>query len=1022
MIAELAAASVRHRKVVIGIWLALVALAALAAAGLGLDALPDVTGNQVQILTRAPGLTPEEVEIRVTRPIEAALGGMPGLELTRSTSRYGLSAVTATFDDDVDPFRARQLVSEKLGTVAGGLPPGVDAPELGPLTGGLGEVYHLALRSPTRSPSELLDLATYEVAPLLRAVPGVVEVNTWGGALRRFEVRADPIRLARHGLSLEDLRTAVERGIAVVPGDAVAGVTGQQLVRGDGSFTSATDLAALVVGRDGDAVVRVIDVAEVGEGTVPRIGAATADGRGEVVYVMAQMLRGANARDVTKALRARLPEVRAVLPADVEIIQVYDRAALVDATLATLGKNLLEGGTLVILVLLLSLGSLRAGLLVALAIPASMLIAAAAMRELGVGGNLMSLGAIDFGLLVDGAVVMVEHVFHSRRHATDRPLAEHVEASVRQVARPVFAAVLVIVLVYVPVLALAGVEGKLYRPMAITVVLALLGALLFALTLVPAALAAGVGAKLPKREPLVIRFLDAVYQRVLPIATRRWPVVAGIALAALVTAGVLFARAGAELTPQLDEGDLVVQTTRAPDARVDEAIADATAMEAALRAGVPEIAQIVSRLGSPAVATDTMGLDQADVFVDLKPRGQWRAGLTRTQLIEQMQTIIDTATPDSEPAFTQPIQMRFNELVGGASTDVALAVVGDDLAALWQMARAAEAALQGIPGIVDARILAPPEVGVIDVRPEPVAAATVGLGAGDVLDAVAAVRLGLPAGTTQIGPRAVPVVITLGTVTPDAAGLAAAAVPVPGRMTVALAQVATVTPRATAGLIAHEQGKRRLVIGMNVRGRDLGSALGDARRKVEALPHLPGVRLEWGGQYQALAEAKARLAIVVPVVLALILVVLAITFGHVRPALIVFGHVPFACVGGIIALTVRGLPLSVAAAVGFIALSGIAVMNGVVLMSEIRNREAAGDAPAVAAIAAAYSRCRPVSMTAMVAALGFVPMMLATGVGAEVQRPLATVVVGGLVSSTTLTLLVLPTVYPLLAGRRARRA
>jgi len=1022
MIAELAAASVRHRKVVLVVWILAAALAAAAALGLRLDALPDVTGNQVQVLTRAPGLTPEEVERRVTRPIEAALGGMPGLTLHRSTSRYGLSAVTAVFADDVDPFRARQLVAEKLTAVAGALPAGVDPPELGPLTGGLGEIYHLILRSPSRSPAELLDLATYEVAPILRAVSGVVEVNTWGGARRRFEVRADPVRMARAGVVLAELRDAVERAIGVVPGDAVAANTGQRLIRGDAGIARAADLLDVVVARRGDATVRVRDLGTVGDGAVPRIGAATADGGGEVVYLMAQMLRGANARDVTRALRARMPDVERVLPDDVAVELVYDRAILVDATLGTLAKNLIEGGALVIVVLLLSLGSLRAGLVVALAIPAAMLGAAAVMREFGVGGNLMSLGAIDFGLLVDGAVVMVEHTFHVRGRDPTAPLAEQVEDAVREVARPVFAAVLVIVLVYVPVLALTGVEGKLYRPMAITVVLALVVALVFSLTLVPAALASGAARRLPARDPIVIRLLDAVYGWLLPRVTARPVAVAAAAIAALIAAGALFARAGVALTPELDEGDLVVQTTRAPDLRVDEAVAAATRMEAALRARVPEIRQIVSRLGSPAIATDTMGLDQADVFVGLHPRARWRPGLDRAGLIAEMQAVIDLATPGSEPAFTQPIQMRFNELLGGSSTDVALAVVGDDLAALWQVARALTAALAGVRGVVDARILAPPEVGVIDVRPSPLAAARVGLSSGDVLDAVAALRLGLPAGVAYVGARAVPVVVTLGAAPPTADGVAAARLPAPGGLTVALRDVAAVEARTAAGMIAHEEGKRRLVIGWNVRGRDLGGALADARARVDAVALPAGIRLAWGGQYQALEEAKARLALVVPAVLVLILVVLGLTFGHVRPALIVFGHVPFAGVGGIAALTARGLPLSVAAAVGFIALSGIAVMNGVVLMAEIRRREALGEAPGPAAHGAALARCRPVSMTAMVAALGFVPMALASGVGAEVQRPLATVVVGGLVSSTTLTLLVLPTLYPLLVGRRARAA
>jgi cobalt-zinc-cadmium resistance protein CzcA len=625
VIGALAAGAVRHRRAVIMIWAVVLVVAAVRAFGLPLDALPDVTGNQVQVLTRAPGLTPEEVELRVTRPIEASLGGMPGLILHRSTSRYGLSAVTAVFEDDVDPYRARQLVAEKLGGVAGAMPAGVEAPELAPLSGGLGEVFHLVLRSETRAPADLAELANLEVAPLLRAVPGVVEVNTWGGERRRFEVRADPVRLADQRLSLAELRDAVERAVAVVPGDAVAGDAGQRLLRGDASIDRAEALLDVVVAQRGPVSVRVRDVASVGEGAAPRIGAATADGAGEVVYVMAQMLRGANARDVTRALRARLPAVRAVLPPDVHLDVVYDRATLVDATLRTLGFNLLEGGVLVVVVLLLSLGSLRAGLVVALAIPASMLIAAAVMRQAGVGGNLMSLGAIDFGLLVDGAVVMVEHAFHVRRHAPDAPLAPQLERAARDVARPVFAGVIVIVLVYVPVLALTGVEGKLYRPMAITVVLALLAALVFALTLVPALAAVGAAARLPARDPLVIRVLDRGYGWILPRVVRAWPVVAGLALAALVGAGLLFARTGAELTPQLDEGDLVVQTTRAPDMRADEAVAAATRMEAALRA-VPEVRQVVSRIGSPAIATDTMGLDQADVFVALHPRARWRPG------------------------------------------------------------------------------------------------------------------------------------------------------------------------------------------------------------------------------------------------------------------------------------------------------------------------------------------------------------------------------------------------------------
>ncbi len=1025
MISELARRSARRPLPVLVTWVVFLALALWGSMHLEFDALPDVTGNQVQILTRAPGRAPEEVELRVTMPIEAALGGVPGLVLHRSTSRYGLSAVIAMFEDGVDPYRARQLVAEKLSGLRGSLPPDVDAPELGPLTGGLGEIYHLALRSPQRSGAELLELATYQVAPLLRSVPGVVEVNTWGGERRRFEVVADAARLAAHGLVLADLERAVSGAVGVVAADALPAERGQILVRGDASVGRALDLAPVVVrGRDGNdaSAIRLGDVADLREGAAPRIGAATADGEGEVVYVMAQMLRGANAREVTSELRARMDDVRRVLPADVRIDVVYDRSTLVDATLRTVARSLAEGGVLVVAVLLLTLGSLRAGLLVALAIPTSMLGAAAVMRHLGVGGNLMSLGALDFGLLVDGAVVMVEYVFHAERHGrNDDPM--RIPNAVARVARPVFSAVAVILLVYVPVLALTGVEGKLYRPMAVTVVLALAVAMAFALTLVPAVLALRGARWLPAREPWAVRLLERVYGWILPVVTRRAGLVALVAGALLVAAGVLLPRLGTELAPQLDEGDLVVQTTRAPDLRIDEAITAASAMELALRQ-VPEVRQVVSRLGSPAIATDTMGIDQADVFVALEPRARWRPGLSRDQLIAELETRIESATPGSEPAFTQPIQMRFNELLGGSATDVVLAVIGDDLSALWQAARAATAALEAVPGAADVRVLAPPEVGLIDVRPDALAAARFGLEPADVLTATAALRLGVPLAETlaqtPTGPRPVPIVLRLGDTAPRAEELASAGLPSPGGAVVGLSDVAALGQRQVAGMIAHERGKRRLLVGFNVRGRDLGSTLAEARTAVDRVTLPAGLLLEWGGQYKALEDAKARLAIVVPGVMLLILLVLGFTFANLRPALIVFSHVPFACVGGVFALAARGLPLSMAAAVGFIALSGIAVMNGVVLVAEITTRERSGDSPGHAALGAARSRCRAVTMTAMVAAFGFVPMMLASGVGAEVQRPLATVVVGGLITSTTLTLVVLPALYPFLARRRAR--
>ena len=1024
MIARVVGFAVDRRALVLGLWLVMAIAAAWTARGLKLDALPDLTNNQVQILTRAPGLTPEEVELRVTRPIETALGGLPGLTSHRSTSRYGLSAITAVFGDDVDAYRARQLTGERLVLVS--LPDAVDRPEIGPMTGGLGEVYHFMLTSQTRTPAELLELAQLKVVPQLRAVAGIVEVNTWGGARRTLEIRVDPVRLAQHGLSIDDLRVAITRATGAATGGALPSGDRQVLLRAVARPADAVELGTAVIARGpGGAIVRIADVAQVRDGALPRIGASTANGRGETVYVMAQMLLGANALEVTGQVRARMPAVRALLPPDVEVSMVYDRSQLVEGTLHTVGRNLAEGGVLVVGVLLLMLGSWRAGLLVALAIPLSMLGATAAMTLFGIPGNLMSLGAIDFGLIVDGAVVLVENVFHTLAQPTgghlgevvrdDRPQRTRIRAACQTVARPVFASVFVILLVYVPVLAMTGVDGKLFRPMALTVVFALATALLLSLTFIPAAASLLLRARdVPSRPPLLIRVVDRGYAWLLARLPRIRIPIAAAAVASIVFAGWLFTRAGSELAPQLDEGDLVVQTTRAADLSMDGAIDAALRMERALR-DVPEVRQVVSRIGSPAIATDTMGIEQADVFVNLAPRDRWRPGLTRDALIAKLSAEIEYATPGSEPAFTQPIQMRFNELLGGASSDVVISVYGDDLATLHQLADQIAAAVVAEPGVVDARVLAPDSVPLAEVRPRPLETARAKLDVADVLATVQALRFGIPAGTSYDGPLALPIVLSLAGVDSDW-DLDRLTIPSPGGGAIALTAIADIVRSRTEGLIMHDDGMRRLSVGFNVRGVDLGSAVEGAQRRIARGVTLPrGYLTKWGGQYESLEAAKQRLRVVVPLVVALILAVLWITFRSLRHTLIIFTHVPFACVGGMILLWARDMPVSISAAIGFIALSGIAVMNGVVLLSQVHAIEDSGLPPAEAVIAAARSRMRPVLMTALVAALGFVPMMMGNGIGSEVQRPLATVVVGGLITSTMLTLAVLPSLYPWLA-------
>ncbi len=1031
MIRRLVELSVDHAwKVVAGVLAAAIA-AGFFAVRLELDALPDLTNNQVLVLARAPGMTPEELERLVTRPIEVSTGGAPGLVEQRSISRYGLGAVTLVFDDGVPVYLARQLVSERLATLA--LPASVEQVELGPVTGGLGEIYHFTLSSPARSLAELQELVQLQVAPLLKGVPGVVEVNSWGGAQRTFEARADVGKLSQRGFTLRQLADALAAATGTVPGAALPRGEGQVLLRGQALPVDPRALGLAIVAREmlpegTPRVTRVADVAEVDEGEQVRTGAATKDGAGEVVYVMAQMLRGANALDVVGDIEREMERVRAALPRDVQIDVAYDRGVLVRGTLKTVAKNLLEGGLLVMVVLFLLLGSFRAGLLVASAIPLSMLFATAAMSLAGVPGNLMSLGAVDFGLLVDGAVVVIEAVFHAvaalpaeRREKLTR---DELKATVREqagaVGRPVFFSVLIILLVYVPVLALTGPDGKLFRPMALTVVAALMAALVLSLTFVPAAASLFLRPKdVPRRAPVLVRLLERVYPPVL-----RWwaakPVLVGVlAVAGLAVGGALFVGAGTEFTPQLNEGDLVIQTTRRADLSLKQATVEAQELERAVLSGAPEVVQVVSRVGSPAVATDLMGLEQADVFVKLKERDAWRKGLTLEGLIEELDAALERSQPGLERAFTQPIQMRFNELLGGSVTDVAVSVYGEDLRVLMETAVQVREAIARQPGAEDVRVLAPPSVPLATVRPRVLDAAAVGLDAADVLETVRAVRQGREVGFTYRGVVRVPLKLKQAGVE-GAADLERAAIALPGGGQVTLARVADVAWEDAPGQVNRRNGARRLMVGFNVRGGDLGTVVEQAREVVAQQVKLPaGTRLEWGGQYEQLQAASKRLAVVIPVVLVVIVAVLLVAFRSVRVVAVVFSHVPFAAVGGLVALTARGLPISLPAAIGFIALAGIAVLNGVVLLSRVQELEAKGLEASAAAREAAHARVRPVLMTALVAAFGFVPMMLAHGPGAEVQRPLATVVVGGLVSSTVLTLVVLPSLYRFFARKRA---
>ena len=1023
--------AVRRRVAVTLVVLALaIAASIFAARRLQFDALPDVTSNQVVVLTRAPGLTPQEVERLVTRHVELALGGIPAVEEQRSISRYGLSSVTAVFDEDMDPWLARQQVAERIVQVAGELPEGVEAPELAPYTGGLGEVFQLTISSPQRTEAELLELGRLRLAPILTGASGVVEVNMWGGRQRTLEVRADPERMARYGVTLEQLRQALSEASDAAAGAYVDAGPSQALLRGMAWPSNPAELGAAVLPRANptmDRPLRVADVADVVEGSLPRIGAATANARGETVYVMVQMTREGNALQVLDEIHARMPDVRKTLPEDVTVEIVYDRSNLVMATLRTVGKNLGEGALLVIAVLLAMLGSVRAGLLVASIIPLSMLGAATGMIIFAIPGNLMSLGAIDFGLLVDGAVVMVERAFHElgAERARGQSTADRgaLARAMQSVARPMFFSVLVIVVVYIPILSLQGVDGRMFRPMAATVVMALVTSLLLALVFIPAASSLLLGPKhVPARDPWLVRLIARGYRPLLRAGTGHPILVAIAAVAMLAVGGVLFMRAGSEFVPQLDEGDLVIQTTRPPDVSLQTAVQEATRLERVLLEAAPEVQAVSSRIGSPAVATDVMGLEQADVFVELAPREKWRAGLSKPELIDELRHAIEAGAPGAELGFTQPIQMRFNELLGGSVTDVAISIYGEDLDAVSQLAEQVEAAVTHVDGAEDVRVLAPPSVTVAEVLPRRMPAGQLGLSSREVLDVVRAVRTGVEVGSTWDGPIRLPIRLRIEP-TPTAFTLKNVPVVLGSGEWVPLSRVADIEFIPTPSVVNRQDAQRRIVVGFNVRGGNLGDVVQAAQAAVDEQVEVPhGLRLDWGGQYATLVHARERLAIVIPIVLLAILALLVAAFHRLGPALLIFLNVPFACVGGIVILAARGMPVSISAAIGFIALSGIAVLNGVVLMSGILSLERSGLTPAQAAQRAALERMRPVLMTALVAALGFVPMALATGVGAEVQRPLATVVVGGLVTSSILTLLILPSLYPFLSRLRGKKA
>jgi cobalt-zinc-cadmium resistance protein CzcA len=1032
LLERLISLSIRHRWAVIGFVVLLCVIGMLSFQRLPIDATPDITNVQVQINSEAAGFSPLEAEQRVTFPVETAIAGLPGLQYTRSISRYGLSQVTAVFADGTDIYFARQLINERLQTARDQLPEGV-APEMGPIATGLGEIlmYTVEAAPGTKRPDgrpytaeDLRTLQDWVIRPQLRNTPGVTEVNSIGGYERQYHVTPLPDRLSAYGLTLNDVVQALGRNNANVGAGYVERYGEQYLVRVPGQASSIDDLRSIIVTSRNNVPIRVADVADVVMGEELRTGAATENG-GEVVLGTVFMLAGENSRIVSRAAAERLAVAAKALPAGVTAEPIYDRTDLVERAIWTVEKNLLEGALLVIVVLFLLLGNIRAALITAAVIPITMLMTITGMLRAGVSGNLMSLGALDFGLIVDGAVIIVENClrrFGEAQHRLGRLLDREERFSLAatatsEVIRPSLFGVMIIALVYVPIFALTGVEGKMFHPMAITVVMALTAALVLSLTFVPAAVALFVSGKVEERESRLMLWARKAYEPALEAALRlRVAVVVGAAVLVALSAFAV-TRMGSEFIPNLDEGDIALHALRIPGTSLSQAVKMQSELEARLKR-FPEVERIVGKIGTAEVATDPMPPSVADTFVMLKDRSQWPdPRKPKADLVKEMGAAAATI-PGNNYEFTQPIQMRFNELLSGVRADVAVKVFGDDLDRLHEIGQAIEGVVAGIDGAQDVAVEQVTGLPVLQITPDRAALARLGLNIGDLQDVVAVSIGGVQAGQVFEGDRRFPVIVRLPEdIRSRVDEIGRLRIPLgqqgnDPRGSVPLGDVAKVEVVIGPNQISREDGKRRVVVTANVRDRDLGSFIREVQTKVEAEVEVPaGYWINYGGTFEQLISAAERLQLVVPAALVLIYGLLFWLFRSARDAAIVFSGVPLALTGGVAALFIRGLPLSISAGVGFIALSGVAVLNGVVMLSFIRALAAEGRPIAEAIREGAVTRLRPVLMTALVASLGFVPMAFNVGAGAEVQRPLATVVIGGVISSTLLTLLVLPALY-----------
>ena len=1012
-------AALQNRLMTILLVVVFVAIGARAMTLLPIDASPDVTPNVVQIVTEAPGLGAVEVEKLITFPIEVSMRGLTGISEIRSISRFGLSSVSVYFDERLDIYFARRLVMERLPSAAAMLPDGFGPPEMTPVSTTLGEIFQFEVVDPNRSLMELRSILDWQIAPRLKEVPGVVEVNSYGGELKTYEVQLRPDALVAYGLRLDDVFRALERNNMSAGGGYIIHNGEQQVIRGSALVTSLDDVGDVVAGSHGGVPIYIRNLGQVAFAPMIRQGAVTRDGKGETVAGVAMLLIGQNSRVVVDGIKVKLAQIEPSLPPGVKIVTYYDRSELIYRTIDTVAHNLAEGAILVTVLLFLFLGDLRASLIVASVIPLAMLAAFIGMNWMGVSGNLMSLGAIDFGLIVDGSVVMVENIFHRMERERDpgRSMSHIVFEAGREVLRPIVFAIGIIIVVYLPILTFENVEGKMFRPMALTVIFALAGSLIFALTYIPV-MASIFLRRSAVAEPWIARQAGRIHDRVAQfVAGRPRAVVAGAALLLLVS----FAIApflGAEFVPTLDEGALNLDVMQIPSISLEDAVRTSTAAEKAMLE-LPEVAHVVSRIGRPEIATDTIGPDESDVYVFLKPRSQWRVH-SRDELIDEISRQLARRVPEMSFGFSQPIESRVNDMIAGVKGDVAIRIYGDDLDGMLALGRKIRGILAGLPGAADLKMSPRSGLPSINIRVDRARIARYGINAADVLDAVETIG-GHVVGQVMEGQARFPLQVRFEkSARSNLEQLDDIKIAARDGALIPLAQLAEFSQSEGPVAIWRKNLTRQVTVAANVRGVDLGTFVSRAKSAIAAQVRLPrGWWLEWGGQYENLTRASARLMVLGPASLLLIIVLLYNTFSSMRMALLVFGNVLIGASGGILALFLRGLTFSITAGVGFITLFGVSVLNGVVLVAEINRLREAGHSLDFALATGVRDRLRPILMASLVALFGFIPMAVSSGAGAEVQRPLATVVIGGLLTSAPFTLYVMPILYGWFAGDAA---